>query len=89
MVYIDDGAYNALKNNFSLLASGIAGVIGNFDKGSLINIIHSDKKVAQGLSNYSSKEIELIKGKKSTEFKKYLNSCDYKEVVHKNNLFLL
>ena len=71
-VLIDEGAYKALQNNFSLLASGISGVNGNFGRGSLINVIFSDKKVAQGLTNYSSKEIDLIKGKKSSDFNNYL-----------------
>ena len=88
-VFIDEGAYKALQNNFSLLASGISGVNGNFGRGSLINVIFTNKKVAQGLTNYSSKEIDLIKGKKSSDFNNYLKNCDYKEVIHKNNLFLI
>jgi glutamate 5-kinase len=55
-IYIDNGAYDALKNNSSLLASGIISVKGNFQRASLINIHSSTGKVAQGLSNYSSKE---------------------------------
>jgi glutamate 5-kinase len=89
-VYIDPGAFNALTGrNSSLLASGIIDISGNFQKGSLINIIHNGKKIAQGLSNYSSKDLALIKGKKSNEFAKYLKTCDYEEVIHKNNLYIL
>jgi glutamate 5-kinase len=89
-VVIDQGAFNALtKRNSSLLASGITDVKGNFPKGSLINIIFEKNKIAQGLSNYSSKDLSLIKGKKSNEFVKYLKTCDYEEVIHKNNLFIL
>ena len=89
-VNIDQGAFNALtKRNSSLLASGITEVHGNFQKGSLINIIHGGIKIAQGLTNYSSKDLSLIKGKKSKEFKEYIKSCDYEEVIHKNNLFIL
>lgn len=88
-VIIDEGAYKALENNYSLLASGIIDVNGNFSRGSLINIIFSRKKIAQGLTNYSSKEIDLIKGKKSSEFNNYIKNCDYQEIIHKNNLYLL
>lgn len=88
-VFIDEGAYRALGNNYSLLASGIIDVNGNFSRGSLINVIFSKKKVAQGLSNYSSKEIDLIKGKKSSEFCKFIKNCDYEEIIHKNNLYLI
>ena len=88
-VKIDEGAYKALKSNSSLLASGITGVEGHFSRGNLINIVYNNKKMAQGLTNYSSKEIELIKGKKSSEFGHYLKNCDYKEIIHKNNLYLI
>ena len=90
MVVIDQGAFNALtKRNSSLLASGITDVKGSFSKGSLINIIFDKNKIAQGLTNYSSKDLAVIKGKKSGEFVKYLKTCDYEEVIHKNNLFIL
>jgi len=88
-IYIDKGANDALKKNSSLLASGITNVEGSFNKGSLINIIFNDKKIAQGLTNYSSKEIDLIKGKKSSEFHKTLENYGYKEVIHKNNLLII
>ena len=88
-VHIDEGACKALYNNYSLLASGISAVSGNFSRGSLINVIFLGEKIAQGLANYSSKEIDLIKGKKSSDFSNFLKNCDYKEVIHKNNLFLL
>lgn len=87
-IHIDKGAYSALLNNSSLLASGIIEVKGNFQKGSLVNIIYEGKKIAQGLTNYSSEEIKKIKGKKSSEFVEILGSCDYEEVIHKDNLFL-
>jgi glutamate 5-kinase len=89
-VFIDEGAFKALtQKNSSLLASGIYDISGNFRKGSLISVYYKDKKLAQGLSNYSSKDIQLIKGKKSSEFAKYLKSCDYEEVIHKNNMFII
>ena len=90
IIYIDEGAYVALsKKHSSLLASGIVSVEGIFSKGHLISIYHNDEKIAQGLTNYSSKDIEIIKGKKSNEFYKILQSYDYDEVIHKNNLILL
>jgi len=88
-IIIDSGAYKALTSNYSLLASGIIDVVGSFEKGSLVSIYHSNKKIAQGLTNYSSKDIDLIKGKKSSTFSEYLENYDYNEIIHKNNLFLL
>lgn len=88
-VIIDKGALKALLGNSSLLASGITNVNGSFVRGSLINIIHDHKKIAQGLTNYSSKEIDLIKGRKSSEFGSLIKNSDYIEVIHKNNIVLL
>lgn len=88
-IHIDNGAYQALLKNSSLLASGITKVEGSFSKGALVNIVFNDKKIAQGLTNYSSKEIDLVKGKKSSEFDRILGKCDYEEIIHKDNLFLV
>ncbi|OHD11531.1 MAG: glutamate 5-kinase [Spirochaetes bacterium GWD1_27_9] len=90
IVFVDEGAFRALtQKNSSLLASGIVSIDGNFGKGSLISVFYKDLKVAQGLTNYSSRDLLLIKGKKSSEFSNYLKTCDYQEVIHKNNMFLL
>lgn len=89
-VYIDEGALNALKKQkSSLLPSGIIGIEGRFEKGSLISIFYKDSKVAQGLSNYSSHELKLIKGKRSAEIMNYFPEDFYEEAIHKNNLYLL
>jgi len=88
-VIIDEGAYIALtEKSSSLLASGIKEIKGNFLKGSLIAVYYKNKKVAQGLTNYSSKDLELIKGKKSQDFHLYIKNHDYDMVIHKNNLYL-
>lgn len=88
IIYIDDGAKEALSKNYtSLLASGITSVEGSFIRGSLVSIYHGDKKIAQGLSNYSSDELSLIKGKKTKDIKNIIIDY-YEEVIHKNNLFL-
>ncbi|HBD94891.1 MAG: glutamate 5-kinase [Spirochaetes bacterium GWF1_31_7] len=88
-ISIDDGAHSALLNNgASLLASGITSVQGAFLRGALISIFHETKKIAQGLSNYSSEELELIKGKKSKDIQLIISDY-YEEVIHKNNLYLL
>ncbi len=89
-IFVDNGAYVALtERHSSLLASGIVSINGEFKKGSLVSIFGKNIKIAQGLTNYSSKEIELIKGKRSSEFEKYIKNSDYEEVIHKNNLYLL
>ena len=88
-IIIDSGAINALnEKKVSILPKGIISVNGNFLRDSIINVISEDGKlIAKGISNYSSDQIDLIKGKKSNEFlgKKYLKE----EVIHANNLVII
>ncbi len=89
-IIVDEGACTALlKKESSLLASGIMSVEGNFMRGTLVSIYCDGEKIAQGLSNYSSDELDLIKGKKSKDIKAILSSVFYEEVIHKNNLIIL
>lgn len=87
---IDDGAKDALLNKqSSLLATGITAVHGEFYHGDLVCISSNGKKIAQGLTNFSSDELDKIKGVKSKDFCKYIDNCDYEVVIHKNNLYIL
>ncbi|MGQ9842098.1 MAG: glutamate 5-kinase [Spirochaetota bacterium] len=87
---IDDGAVKALKENKkSLLAIGITQVEGNFDLGDAVEI--TDKKrnlIAKGIVNYTSKELEKIKGKSTPEIKKILGSKYYEEVINRDDLIV-
>ncbi len=85
---IDEGAKNALAQNRSLLAIGIKNVIGDFNKGSTVKIIHNNIEVARGLVNYGSEEIHAIKGHKSSEFEKLIGDFSDEEIIHKNNLVI-
>ena len=84
---MSDAAKKAIEKS-SLLPSGITSISGAFRRGSLVSIYCGDEKIAQGLSNYSSEELELIKGKKSFEIKEIISDF-YEEAIHKNNLYLL
>jgi glutamate 5-kinase len=90
-IIIDKGAKEALiKGGKSLLPSGILSVAGKFDAGDSVSITdEKHKELARGLSNYNSKEIEKIKGLKSSEIKKVLKYKDYDEVIHRDNLVVL
>ncbi|MFH1594387.1 MAG: glutamate 5-kinase, partial [Candidatus Omnitrophota bacterium] len=47
------------------------------------------KEFARGLTNYSSKEIERIKGLKTGAIEAALGYKDHDEVVHRDNLVIL
>lgn len=90
-LYIDDGAVRALlKNGKSLLPSGIKKVEGDFDVGDAVYCIDErGQKVAKGIVNYSSCEIKLIRGKKSSDIEPILGYKYSDEVIHRDNLVLL
>ncbi len=90
-IVVDKGAETALlRNGKSLLPSGILGVEGRFGIGDMVSCLSSDEvEIARGLSNYSSHEIEQIKGKKSREIEAILKYKSYDEVIHRDNLVVM
>ena len=90
-ILVDDGAAKALRDGGkSLLPSGITAVAGTFKKGDTITITdRTGRPIARGLSNYSSEEIDLIKGLKTTQIAKALGHKPYDEIVHRNNMTML
>jgi glutamate 5-kinase len=90
-VSIDAGALTALvRQNRSLLAIGITDVQGRFERGQVIAVLGPDRvEAARGLSNYSSEEIRLIMGRRSSQFEKILGRAGYGEVIHRDNLVVI
>lgn len=89
-VMIDDGAEKALLKGKSLLPVGIKKVEGNFDKGTVVQIINKEEKLlAKGISNYSSEEIIKIRGYKSEEIEKLLGYKYDDVVIHIDNMITL
>jgi glutamate 5-kinase len=87
----DAGAKSALtKNGGSLLASGIISVENEFKSGDPVSIVDTDGVAfAKGITNYSSGDIEKIKGAQSREIERILGRKDHAEVVYRGNLVLL
>jgi glutamate 5-kinase len=90
-LYLDDGAVNALATQGkSLLPSGILKIEGDFEVGDYVRCVTKDgRKVAKGLTNYSSNDLEKIKGRKTSEIEKVLGYKYSDEVIHRNNLVLV
>lgn len=87
-IVIDDGAVKAvIERKKSLLPAGIAKVEGAFSRGDVIAIRDAAGQiVARGLSNFSSADVERIRGKKTAEIRELLGQIAYDEVVHRDNL---
>jgi len=87
---VDAGAATALKKQGSLLAAGIKQVEGRFEQGDIVNIYSPDgSRLGCGITNYSSADIEIIKGAYSGEIATLLGYDYGSEVVHRNNLVVL
>jgi glutamate 5-kinase len=90
-ITVDEGAKTALiQNGSSLLPSGIIGVEKEFKSGDTVSIVDANGvEIARGISNYSSTDIEKIKGLHSHEIEDVLGRKEYDEVVYRGNLVLL
>jgi glutamate 5-kinase len=90
-VIVDDGAAVALKEGKrSLLPAGAREVQGKFSRGDVIDIVDAQgSRIACGISNYSSADIQVIKGVHSDEIMSLLGYEYGAEVVHRNNLAIL
>ncbi|HYF52065.1 MAG TPA: glutamate 5-kinase [Planctomycetota bacterium] len=89
-IIVDSGARDALvQRHKSLLPSGIVGVKGAYESGELVSLMCKEHEFARGLTNFSAKEIEQIRGKKTSQVEKELGQVLFEEVVHRDNLVIL
>lgn len=89
VVTVDEGAERALLKGNSLLPVGIRSVEGNFDKGTVLKVENlRNEVIATGISNYSSEEINLIKGNHSENIEEILGHKYDNVVIHIDNMVL-
>ncbi len=90
-IIIDQGAKKAItEGNRSLLPRGIKGVNGNFEKHDTVRIItEGGSEIARGITNYSSSQIKLIAGVKTSEIEKKLGFKGPDEAIHRDNMIIL
>ncbi len=87
-IEIDRGAARALlEEGKSLLAKGITGVSGNWERKDLVRIIDGEgQEIGRGIVELSSVEVERVKGKHSEDVMKILPDLSREEVIHRDNL---
>jgi glutamate 5-kinase len=90
-IVIDAGAEEAvMKKGKSILPKGIIKVEGNFGVGDLIDVLNEKGKcIARGIANYSSSEVDKIKGKSTSDIEKVLGLKRRDEVIYRDNLVIL
>jgi glutamate 5-kinase len=89
-IHVDAGAKTALvSSSKSLLPSGVKAVAKSFEEGDVVSLLADGVEFARGLSNYASKDLERIKGLKTTQIEQVLGHKPSDEVVHRDNLAIL
>ena len=92
VLWVDDGAERAIREHGkSLLPSGIAKIEGDFLRGECVELknIVSGGVVARGITNYSSEDVDEIKGLKSVDIEKKLGYKYTEEVINRDNMVVL
>lgn len=88
-VVVDEGCFTAMmKGSTSLLPIGIKKVHGVFKRGDVIQVKHKNKTIAVGISEFDYKEMDLVKGKKSSEISALIENAPSKVAIHKDNLLI-
>ena len=90
-VRVDKGAEQALVHRGkSLLPSGVLEVEGDFSRGECLVVENAEGGViAKGITNYSSADINKIKGLKSVDIEKKLGYRYAEEILHRDNMVLI
>lgn len=88
---LDAGALQAVKERGrSLLPVGVIAVKGSFGKGDVLALCDTHgTEFARGLSNYSSTDVEKIRGLSTDRIAEVLGTVPYVELVHRDNLAIV
>lgn len=88
-VYVDAGAEKALRSNSSLLPVGVVAVEGDFQSGDAVSVVdQAGKEFARGLTDFSSSELDMVKGLRSTEVAEKLPQAAA-DAIHRDCLVLV
>jgi len=88
-LHVDAGAVAALRSGKSLLPAGVTRVTGEFDRGDALIVYDGEgNEVARGLSAYSSRDAERLRGRKSAEIAALLGFRGRDEIIHRDDLVI-
>ncbi|HET6999440.1 MAG TPA: glutamate 5-kinase [Solirubrobacterales bacterium] len=88
-ILVDEGAARVLRERgSSLLPVGILGTDGDFEAGDAVDVVVDGDSIGKGISDYSSQELDKVKGLKTDEVRKLLpHVAD--EVIHRDRFVLV
>ena len=90
VVRVNDGATDALiKNNASLLPTGVIEVIGKFNANEVVSVETADgREIGRGIVYFSSDDVQQIQGCHSRDIAAKLGDSDHQEVIHRDHLVI-
>lgn len=90
-VIVDAGAVDAMINKgSSLLPAGIVAIEGFFQPADAVEILDvAGNRFAKGITNYSSEELDKIKGAKTSELNALIGDDASDEVIHRDELVII
>jgi len=89
-IHVNAGAKKAILEGSSLLPVGITKVVGHFTVGDVVSILDDCKvEFAKGNSNFSSGDLNIIKGCQAAEIQLKLGAGKAKMAVERKNIHLI
>jgi glutamate 5-kinase len=90
-IIVDRGAEEALVHHFrSLLPGGILRTEGVFEKDCIVGIYNLDEAlIGKGITNYTSSEIEEMKGQRTDQIKAVRGPTFVDEVIDRDNMIVI
>ncbi len=87
---LDAGACRVLsQQGGSLLAVGVIGVNGSFQRGEVVACVtEQGEEIARGLVNYDSHEVVKLLGQSSDKIESILGYIDEEELIHRDNMII-
>ena len=87
---IDDGAAKALAGGASLLAVGVRGVSGQFERGAAVAVLDAaGRTLAKGVTAYSSADIQRIAGRRTEDAEALLGYKGRPAIIHRDDMVRL
>lgn len=87
-IVVDAGAARALREGgASLLPVGIVDVVGDFDEGDAVAVVHDGVEVGKGIVNYSAADLARVKGMRSDDARELLSRAS-EEAIHRDHFVL-
>jgi glutamate 5-kinase len=89
-IQVNEGAKKAVLEGSSLLPVGVTKVVGTFNEGDVVSLEDQNcKEFARGNPNYSSTQLNLIKGLQVSEVHTKLGADKPKEAIERRNIHLI